>query len=723
MGPVHSERGPYLLAIALFLSACRGGPRDGIDLLARLDEAAVRTDSLDLAFLGPRWSWHQHGWAEPEKNAKGPVYWMRKHEASIDAPFFSASTKDLVLQVRCHPRLDPGVPVAVTLNDSDVGAFTATPALSVAHVTLPGASQRPGINRLRFSVPRRYEPAAGDTDGRPLAIAVHSLEIRPRQGPRSPTPSVVRGGELVVPPNASVGFSWPGIGPSSVRLEVAEGAGRKTRLEVELASDERLLPLASHALRPGGRLRRALTLPEGMGPFVEMRLANAGPGTIRVRELRLLLPPPGEGARGASLGGTPNIILFLVDTLRSDDLGAYGSGLPTSPEFDRFAREAMLFAEASAQSAWTRPTVASLFTGLHAGTHGMSQATASLGPEITTLAEALLERGYATVAFVANGVVSPDRGFAQGFAVWNPQGSLHDAPSDVLAREALASLDGIREPFFLYVHTLDPHDPYEPSDADWEPFRPKSYQGLRDPRQLLAKGRLDDAELAYLHSKYRGEIRHNDGAFGALVAGLRARGLLDRSVVVFTSDHGEEFLEHGGLRHRRTLYDEIVRVPLAVRLPGSRGAGRVVDTPFRQVDLFPTLAALVGAKTPKEVEGLDHSGAWLAPSVTSPVADAMSELVDDKVQKFAVRSGDLKLIVNADGRGYWRTDEEVELYDLRADPRERHNMVYERPIAAHYLRNLLGRLQVEQEGRRQKAAPKPLTTDERQELRALGYVQ
>jgi arylsulfatase A-like enzyme len=714
-----------LLAVVALGCGCRLVPGDGVDLLARVDEASVRTDSLDLEFLGPRWNWRQNGWLEPGGEGGTPVYWMRKRDASIDVPFFSASTKDLVLELRCHPRLAPGLPVSVALNGSSVGAFTAAPALSKVHLTLPGASQRPGLNQLSFSVPRRYEPSAGDTGGVPLALAVQSLTIHPSRGPRPPMPAFPGAGELRIPPNVSVGFSWRRTDPSSVRLDVAGDAGRPPRLEVELASDERRVSLASIPLPAGGRLRRGLALPAGMGPFVEIRLANVGPGTIRARELTVRGPRRIERQAGASLPGPPNIILFLVDTLRSDDLGAYGSGLPTSPAFDRFAGEAMLFAHATAQSAWTRPTVASLFTGLHAGTHGVEASIATLAPEVTTLAELLRDRGYSTAGLVANGVISPDRGFAQGFTAWNAGSgaALHGAPSDTLARMALEQLEAIREPFFLYVHTLDPHDPYEPADADWQAFRVEGYRGPRDPRQLVAKGRLEDDELGYLRSKYRGEIRHNDAAFGALLDGLRSRGALDRSIVIFTSDHGEEFLDHGGLLHRRTLYDEILRVPLAVRLPAGRGSGRVIDAPFRQVDLLPTLASLVGARAPKEVEGTDHSLAWVTPGAASPATEPMAQLVDEGLRKFALRSGDLKLIVNADARGYWRTDQEIELYDVRADPGERKNLVYDRPVAAHYLRNQLARLQLEQARRRRSGSQQPLSTEEREHLRALGYVQ
>jgi arylsulfatase A-like enzyme len=288
---------------------------------------------------------------------------------------------------------------------------------------------------------------------------------------------------------------------------------------------------------------------------------------------------------------------------------------------------------------------------------------------------------------------------------------------------ALQWLDRAPEPFFLYVHTLDPHDPYEPEDEDWQPFRPEGYRGDTDPRRLVKKRKLDDEELRYLRSKYRAEVRQNDRAFGTLVDALRSRGLLDRSVVVFTSDHGEEFLEHGGLLHRATLYEEILRVPLAARLPNGEGGGRVSGKPFRQVDLFPTLAALLGAELPAGVEGADHSSAWRSPAAPVPPSEPTARILDKELRKFSVRSDELKLIVNADPRGYWRTHREVELYDVRADPGEQRNLVDERPIAVRYLQTRLELPPPGDEQHPRSGASQPLTAAEREHLRALGYVE
>src|SRR5262249_23975230 len=164
-----------------------------------------------------------------------------------------------------------------------------------------------------------------------------------------------------------------GAEASALRLAVSESAGEPARLDVELAADDHRTSLASLDVPGRGRQRRQVRIPAGVGPFVEIRIAHAGPRPGRGRGASLHAPARGErrARKGrAALPGRPNVVVFLVDTLRSDDLGAYGAVAPTSPAFDRFARRGLLFKNAVAQSAWTRPTVASLFTGLHPGTHG-----------------------------------------------------------------------------------------------------------------------------------------------------------------------------------------------------------------------------------------------------------------------------------------------------------------------------------------------------------------
>jgi arylsulfatase A-like enzyme len=234
-------------------------------------------------------------------------------------------------------------------------------------------------------------------------------------------------------------------------------------------------------------------------------------------------------------------------------------------------------------------------------------------------------------------------------------------------------------------------------------------------------GQLSAEGLRFLRAQYEGEVRQNDRAFGALIDGLRARGLLDRTVVVFTADHGEEFLEHGGTEHTKTLYQELVRVPLVVRVPGKPGGTRERGT-VQQIDLMPTILALTGRPAPRPLPGRDLS-ARLA-GAQGPVSAAPVLLSEERfavVDKLAARAGDLKLIFNNDGPALWRAGSHVELYDLARDPLERANLAPLRPIAVAFLER---RLEAFRKAQAPGAAPSvALSSDEREQLRALGYVQ
>jgi arylsulfatase A-like enzyme len=461
-----------------------------------------------------------------------------------------------------------------------------------------------------------------------------------------------------------------------------------------------------------------------------IEIANTGGGSVWLEEPTIAMTGPVSSTPAAArLPGRPSIVVFLVDTLRADALGGYGQPAATSPRFDAFAREAIVFEDAWAQAPWTRSAVASIFTGLHVGTHGLDRVDRQLSAELPTLAESLHAGGYRTAGFSANPVVSRRFGFDQGFESWDEEEELRWDPASALVSRALRWLDGVRGPFFLYVHALDPHSPYAPAPEHASPFALPSYRGETDTKVLLeraGRGAGTAAELSFLRARYQGEVRQSDAAFGQLLDGLRARGLLDGSLVVFTSDHGEEFLEHGGTEHGKTLYQEVIRIPLAVRLPGAaRGGTRSADV-VQQIDVMPTLLALVGRSAPQGVEGRDLSASWVGNGGrTREPAVLFSEVRFEQADKVSARSGPLKLIVNLDPVGSWRADRFDELYDLAADPGEKVNLAASKPIDVRYLRNRIEGLKSLQaahsaraEGSRVELSPEDL-----EQLRALGYVQ
>lgn len=470
---------------------------------------------------------------------------------------------------------------------------------------------------------------------------------------------------------------------------------------------------------------------------VALALLAVACGTKRTEPSPRAATPPAGGAPAARVE-RPNLVLYVVDTLRADHLGCYGYARPTSPRLDEFAREAVRFAEARAQSSWTKPAMATILTGLHPITHGAERRALGIAPEARTLAERLTEAGYETAMFTTNPTVVEKFGFARGFDhfeyVHQLQGrKRRSVDSAEMHRAATAWLDGRvapQRPFFLVVHTLDPHDPYRPQ----EPYRSRFAPGVDVASACCFRGErlaaLSPAGAAIRRrdsmALYDGEIAQNDASFGRLVDDLRARGLLQRSAVVFTSDHGEEFHEHGGWRHAETLFEEVLRVPLVVRLPGDRPANATVADPADQIDIAPTLLDLAGIAAPPELPG-----ASLLPVIAGgapPPRESLAWLRHPAFEVAAIRDGNWKWLRH-DGAsravtpGVAGVAEPADaLYDLEADPGERQNLLEAEPARrrALALRVKAARARLARRGAAGEVAIDPGLDAE---LRALGYLR
>ena len=286
-----------------------------------------------------------------------------------------------------------------------------------------------------------------------------------------------------------------------------------------------------------------------------------------------------------------NVVVVVVDTLRQDHLATYGYARDTAPFLDSLARQGVTL-DGISPSSWTKPAAASILTGLHPVTHQAIDRQDRLPEPAVTLAEILRREGYRTFAASANGWVSPAFGFEQGFDEFllNEQMNIR---ARELNRELLPRLLQLQEPFFLYVHYIDPHVPYAPA-TDW---RGDSMPAALAP---VLPGDLADTDALGRSPQFRqraidlydGEIRGADGGVAELVGALRERGLADRTLLVVTSDHGEEFEEHGRMSHGQTLYDEVLRVPLIFHGPGLYPGARLGVASL--ADIVPTVVDLVG---------------------------------------------------------------------------------------------------------------------------------
>ncbi len=366
-----------------------------------------------------------------------------------------------------------------------------------------------------------------------------------------------------------------------------------------------------------------------------------------------------------------NVVVYLVDTLRADHLGCYGYERETSPRIDAFAEEGILFANCLAQSTWTKPATASVLTGEYPARHGATNDLAAISPELPTLAERLQAAGWRTAGFVANGFVgSENGGFRRGFESfeYRHRGDQPYAVAELVLDDALAWLaENASEPFFLYVHTVDPHAPYGPP----APFRARFASGvvekaLQPPRGTTA---VPEAERQRLVDLYDAEIAYSDHHFGRLLDNLRDLGRADDTLVVFLSDHGEEFFEHGEWGHNPRMYQEVVHVPLIWRIPDwpEEGRGLRHEGLVLQVDVVPTLLDALGLEPDPALPGTS-----LLERCTRP-PDSMEVGISE-----ADHWGTHRKAVVASGKKYirqWSPDEREYLFDLEDDPGEERNLL------------------------------------------------
>jgi arylsulfatase A-like enzyme len=424
----------------------------------------------------------------------------------------------------------------------------------------------------------------------------------------------------------------------------------------------------------------------------------------------------------------PNLLLISIDTLRADHLGCYGYPRPTSPFLDRLASQGVLFENAHTTAPWTLPSHTSLFTGLYPSQHGVVTDEVALPPEVPTLAESLQAQGFAT-AGLASGIYLGGRfGLGRGFdhyVVFPTRDKSGGTATKLSATERVSSgaLDWLaaqpRRPFFLFLHYFDIHSDYLPQPRFAALFA-KPYQGpvTGTSGQLRAflrrKIDFDPQDRAHLIDLYDAEIRQLDQALEELFEKLDAHGDLANTIVVVTSDHGEEFFDHGGVFHGRTQYQEMLRIPLIIIGPGIP-KGRRSDRPVSLVDLMPTLLTLGGVPAPTSVSGLDLAPLWKAPGDGWPERALFAEAnrtIDGNIPRRAMRNGRWKLVVHGDGQR--------ELFDLVEDPGERANRAAADPERA---RELARRLEVELGSVRKAPGLPKLEPDLRRQLEALGYVR
>jgi arylsulfatase A-like enzyme len=331
-----------------------------------------------------------------------------------------------------------------------------------------------------------------------------------------------------------------------------------------------------------------------------------------------------------------NLVLVIVDTLRSDHLPSYGYRRDTAPHLARLAA-AGVQVQGWAPSSWTRPSVATMLTGLLPQRHQTITRADGLPRQSPYLPQLLTDAGFATAAFLGNPNSARGQGFGRGFARLGESRSRGKLDGARVTDRALALAAGLEPRFFLLVHYLDPHDPYQPARS-WGGAPPPRVQ----PHDVLTHGAAASADdVARMVDAYDGEVREADAAIERLLGGLDRAGLLDGTLVVITADHGEELAEHGGLTHGATLHEEVLRVPLVLWSRGGLRPARSAAV-FALVDLAPTLLGALGVEVPP---GLDGRSQWpgLAAARVEP-RPHLAHLDLDRKGGLALLDGGRKLV-------------------------------------------------------------------------------
>ncbi len=611
-------------------------------------------------------------------------------------------------------------------------------------VTIPAARVRRGENTLllRFG-------STTPVDGANVSVAMSSIRVIPH--------APVEGEHYVAPDYDTLVASMELAGttrraiavrsPTTVSYYVdvpehahfvfgvgGEGTGSATAHVAVTPEGAETSELWSGPVRAGWS-DQSLDLTSYAGQVVrlDLRVDGAAEGRVGWAMPAIMVDPPTVAAAGDPVR---NVVVILIDTLRASKLRAYDpSSRVRTPVFDRLAEHGTLFTRAQSEENWTKPSVASVLTGLTPATHGCKTDAARLSDSAEMVSEAFDSAGFATGSFIANGYVSDRFGFDQGWDYYTnfirEERSTH---AEDVYRAAGDFIEQHRdERFFVYVQTIDPHVPYDPPDEYLRMYDPRTdYTGQVQPRltaDLLERAKRSPPQVTFTQSDiirltglHDGDITYHDHWMGEFLTRLETLGVADDTLFVITADHGEEFQDHGSWGHGHSVYQELLNVPLLFYRPGRVPEGQRIDRTVSTMFIPQTVVDFAG------ITGMTHAeGRSLAGDIRGDVPQgyqvAFSDMLDDRR---VIRAGRWKMIINGNN---------TKMFDLQDDPHERNEVtdMTHWPVAERYLRILLGQYlgsvdrghwwSADQHAQRAVAAgAAELDHETCEQLRALGYV-
>lgn len=602
-----------------------------------------------------------------EPPAPAPLPWVRVDLAK--QPF----------TVETEPAWEPGVPPAVEkisyLGSAEVRDMSLVPVTQLAHFPKRTAGQVETLEmkagtRLGWRVRIGQDAYVSFTPLGSEGPCACSYRVGVRE-----SPGVVK--ELYRIESAPVGP----FAPAAVEVDLSEYAGREVELLFQLEGAEGKASWGS--------------------PAVYQRAA---------------LPAVPERPK-------PNVILLGLDTLRADALGAWGHDPSLSPALDRLAEQSDVWLDAHTVFNATNPSFVSMMTGLYGKSHGVYDLKTPLPQSHTTLAEHLAGAGYDTFAVIsASHLGDHNSGLGQGFGKVVRATEHHSAELAVdTTLDWIASRQESPRPFFAWVHLFDPHTPHTPPHPYALGFRASGFTGLDPVRTWIPfrqpGGRtFTEPVLGGQRDLYDGEVAYLDRQVGRLAAFLESRGLLENTVLVVVSDHGESLGERNIQFRHVGLHDIITHVPLLIRWPGRERTGRRIEGLVQTIDLFPTILNAAGVAVPSQ-EGQDlkamadegrlaHRGRR---AVFAEHSDRFGAMVRTRDHKYVWMQGLPKIF--PDG---------PYLFDVKADPGEMRNLAGQGLAIETELSDLLRRWQADRRNH-PEARPREQSDEEKAKLKALGY--
>jgi len=436
--------------------------------------------------------------------------------------------------------------------------------------------------------------------------------------------------------------------------------------------------------------RERIDLSSVAGEVIRLDVSASGGEALLLSEALIAVPRVDLGA----LPQARHVVVLCIDTMRASKLKPYDSSTRVdTPAFDAVADAGTVFERAQSPENWTKPAVASILTSTFPATHGAKNDASRLPQSLTTLGEVYKDAGFATSSFIANGYVSRAFGFDQGWDHYtNYIREQRSTEAENVFGEAAEWIEEHHEDdrMFVYIQTIDPHVPYDPPDEYLRQYDARTdYAGqvqnrrthllLEDAKKNPPAVTFDASDRRRLEALYDGEVSYHDAQLAKFLEKLDELGLTDDTIFVITSDHGEEFDDHGSWGHGHSIFQELLHVPLVIRWPGVTEEGSRVPQAVSTMDIGPTILEATGVEVPSEFEGRSLMGFLRG----APPAGPHVAFSDFQENRRVVRGGDWKLIL--------RSSLTYVLFDLENDPGEHDELNgRDNPIAMRYLRILSG---------------------------------